>query len=945
MTMTPQQWRKVKSIVMEALDLTPPERSGYVARACDDDTKIRREVDSLLRADVEGRLPPPADQAHGSAALPEAGGSMLVGRRVGRYRIIRLIGMGGMGAVYEARRDDLVRPVALKVMRAGLISAAATARFQREASTLSRLDHPGVAQIYDSGMHESELGPIPYFAMELIPDALAITEYARDQHLSIRDRIAVFATVCDAVHHGHQRGVIHRDLKPSNILVPRSVRLASIESARAASPSTTTFLNAAIAKVIDFGIARSTDADMTRASFESCPNAMAGTLAYMSPEQCAFDPTDIDTRSDVYALGVVLYELLTGRLPYDVAEKSLPEAVRMIQDMPATRPNAIEPRLGSDLSVILLKCLAKERAQRYTSASELGSDLRRWLANLPIAARPASRMYAVRLFARRNRSLVLAAGIAVGAVVVGLAATSVALRRAVVERDRARQAEMLAQEEQHRAKRVADFLQGVLRSTAAPMLASTIRDAEISPIAAGQAAATSEWVGEPKAETVRDVVERARGRLRAGELSDRKLAAELRLLTLQLLITQLGTSEQNNELMHSGPSELREAAKELGWTHASVLSATLMLTNMTEGSVEAKQLLREAYLAAKLELGRGDARTLELGRQLVVFLRNDDEIAERHAVVTALVADAVEAHGSESRVALACRLRAASVAANEGRLEEAARVGRAVFERLGTNSDVTDDLARAALELSIADLPRTPASKETLERIAEVQERVLMGLRARFAGDARVTFDAATALTSTLVQLGEFERAASIMRMVASESMTTFGPTFHTTTKSQSRVARLLVWAGGDLGEASRLAEAAARNSVAGSGSPLGDYEVFDQATVLDVRRAEGEFDAALQGVDRLIDQYQSTSNGHLSWFGTYLHSIAARSLAAMGRVDDARERWMLAEMEADAQDAPTSALTIMTRLGASEFYAAHGPKTLAERSRDRLRECYVGAR
>lgn len=942
MTMTPQQWRKVKSIVMEAMDLEPPERVGYVARACEEDTKIRREVDSLLRADGEGTLPPPAEPPPDATALPEPGGSMLVGRRVGRYRISRLIGMGGMGAVYEATRDDLARPVALKVMRAGLISAAATARFQREANMLSRLDHPGIARIYDSGMHDSELGPIPYFAMELIPQALAITEYARVQHLSTRDRVAIFATVCDAVHHGHQRGVIHRDLKPSNILVPRSTHAPSLTAAPSSASSTTTLLGDATAKVIDFGIARSTDADMTLASFESAPSAMAGTLAYMSPEQCAFDPADIDTRSDVYGLGVVLYELLLGRLPYDVADKSLPEAIRVIQESPAARPSAIEPRLGNDLSVILLKCLAKERGQRYNSASELASDLRCWLADLPITARPASRMYAVRLFARRNRSLVLAGGIAAGAVVVGLISTTVALHRAVTERDRARHAESLAHEEQQRAKGIADFLQGVLRSTSAPMLASTYRDAEISPIASGGANATPAWAHATKAESVRDVVERAKRSLQAGVLQDRKLAAELRLLTLQLLITQTGTSEQNNELVRAGPTELREAAAELGPTHASVLATTLMLSGTMAGDREATRLVREAYVAAKSELGKGDARTLELGRRLLVLLQGDDEASERRKVTSELVAHAVAEHGTESRITLACMLQAASAAVTDGRLEDAARVGRETLVRLGSDSDVSDDLARTALGLSIADLPRVPATRDTLTRIAQVQERMLDGVRARFAGDARATFDAATALTSTLVQLGEFEHAADIMREVARESASAFGPTFHVTTKSQSRVARLLVWAGGDLEEALHLADTAAANSVTGSGAPLGDYEVFDRATALDVRRARGEADAALKGIEQLIRDYQAASNGHLSWFGTYLYSISARSLHALGRTDEARERWTLAIQEGEAMDTRTNALRIMTLRGAAEFYAKHGPASLAENTRTLLNECFV---
>jgi hypothetical protein len=761
-------------------------------------------------------------------------------------------------------------------------------------------------------MHESELGPIPYFAMELIADAMPLTEYARAQGLSIRERVEMFVGVCDAVHHGHQRGVIHRDLKPSNILV--SNVSGGVRSSEA------------VAKVIDFGIARSTDADMTRASFESSPNAMAGTLAYMSPEQCAFDPTDVDTRSDVYGLGVVLYELLVGRLPYEVGGLALPRAIEVIQQTAATRPSQIEPRVGGDLSVIVLKCLAKEREQRYSSALEVGADLRRWLANEPISARAASRMYAVRLFARRNRRVVVASVVGAGAVVMGLLGTSVALYRAVRERDR--------------AQGVANYVQDVLRSTSAPMVGSRYWDAEISPITMGT------WpVKWSRVERVRDVVERARSRLRDGALGDAKLEAELRMLTLQLLMTQLGTSEENQALMEKGPGEVREAARVIGSTHSSVLASVLMLSSMMAGTEEASSLVREAYVSAKRELGTGDARTLEVGRQLIGLLRRDEDMEERRMLAEELVRHARETHGERSRVTQACRLQAAGATIVEGSEGTAAEVGRAVIRELGARVDETDDLLRAALELSLVDVARVPAMRENLSHIAEVQEKILRGVRVRSGGDARATFDAATALVGTLVQLGEFDRAAGVMREVAEESRHGFGATFHVTTKSESRVARLLVWGRGDLDEALRWAETAARNCVAGSGSPTGDYEVFDRATVYDVRRARGEAAASLEGIDRLIREYQAASGGHLSWFGGYLHGVAAESLEALGRTDAARERWATAVREAEKELPAGAVLRIVVERGAAAFYEKHGPEERAREVSASLSRQYLGPR
>lgn len=938
MTMTPQQWQRVKSIVMEAFELEPIAREEFIARACDD-TRTRREIHALLDADAHGQLAPP-EAPFLIPALPDSNASMLVGRRVGRYRVTRLIGMGGMGAVYEATRDDLVRPVALKVMRAGLISSAACARFQREANLLSRLDHPGIARIYDSGMHESELGPIPYFAMEFVPHSAPITEFARASNLTIRERVVVFADVCNAVHHGHQRGIIHRDLKPSNILVAASSGpshgVRHLDSSDSLSDSPTV-------KVIDFGIARSTDADLTLASFESAPHALAGTLMYMSPEQCAFDPADIDIRSDVYSLGVVLHELLVGRPPYVVSEKALPEAIRIIQETRVTSPSSVEPKLGNDLSIIIQKCLAKEREQRYASASELGDDLRRWLGNLPITARPASRVYAMRLFARRNRSLFLSACVISATVLIALFLTVFAWRRAIAERDRARHAETVAVEQEMRAMAVSDFLQGVLRSTSAPVLLSRFKDADISPIAASGNSMIPSLVSASRAESVRDVVERARQSLRVGTALDPFLAAELRLLTLQLLITQTGTSAQNAELARTGPEEIRQAAGVLGPTHPTVLSAALTLSAAMAGTDEAAQIVEEAYLAAKNTLGTSDPRTLELGRQWVSLLIRPELRERRREIARELTRDAIISHGENSRIALACILQEASVAAQDNKAAKAAEAARAVLSRFPHPVDPSEDLVRSALELSTADIPRIPASRDDLTRIAVVQEQVLRGVQSRFQDDARASFDSASALTGTLVQLGEFTRAADLTRQIAEKSAASFGPTFHVTTKCQSRVARLLVWGGGSLDEALQLAQAAVTNSVAGSGSPLGDYEVFDQATLLDVRRARGDPAAALQGIETLLEGYRHASGGHLSWFGTYLHSIAARSLDTLQRTDEARQHWIAALDEAVANNAPTNTLYILTMRGAASFFQRHGPVPLAEKATRLLSECYVG--
>lgn len=942
MAISADRWQMVKAVVMRALELPRTERDGFVSAELGGDAELEREAVSLLRADERAEhdslLPEPPGVCaggnwEGGNRLDGAGGpdgSGLVGRRIGRYVVERLIGMGGMGAVYEARQDGLSRRVALKVMRAGLMSAAGRARFEREARLLGRLEHPGIARIYDSGVHETDLGPIPYFAMELVVGAEPITAYARREGLGLRERVRLFAGVCDAVHYGHQRGIIHRDLKPTNILVGR----VGAEMSGAAGG-----LGGVAAKVIDLGVARSTDADVTLATGASGGAGLVGTLAYMSPEQCALDPSDLDIRSDVYALGVVLYELLTGRLPYDVSGRGLPEAARIIRERPADRPTLVAPQVSGDLSVIVLKCLSKDREARYGSAAEVSADLRRWLDRLPISARRASRMYQVRMFAYRHRPLVYGVcGVAL-ALVAGLIGTSLALRQAMVERDRAEQ--------------VAGFLGGVLRATVVPIAPVAPADAAVSPIEAGIAGGAwlggerlgGEWPGlGARAQTPREVLLRAREGLERGAVRDARVEAEVRAQVLLLLTMGEGTSEENERLMSRGPVELEQIAGVLGWTHELVQRAGVRLAAVSAGSGrlgEAQEIVGRLARASEALWGSADVRTLELGRLLASYTAAIPGTGERAlALADRLVEDATRAHGAGARATLVCRLTRASTLTSLGRRGEAASEARAVMAAVGPGAAETDALMIGALHLSVVDVPTVPAVEANLRHVAEARMRVVELMRQASGGDGRQLFDASTVALGPLIQLGEFERAAAMTRQVVEDCVRTLGPTFHATTKAQSRLARLMLWSGGDVEEALRLARESHAASVAESGVPLGDYEVFHLATVYDALRARGDSAAALEGIESLIRSYRSRpgADGGLSWFGGYLHGVAAQSLEALGRVDEARARWETALEEFGTETAEEWPMRVVTlRLG-SAFFGRHGPTETRERWRGLLR-------
>jgi serine/threonine protein kinase len=381
--------------------------------------------------------------------------------RIGRYHVKRVIASGGMGTVYEATQESPRRVVALKVMKQGIASRSALRRFEYEGQILARLRHPGIAQIFEAGMHvdkEGLLGPAgataPYFAMEYIPNAKPITRYVEDKKLGTRERLQLFAQVCDAVHHGHQKGIIHRDLKPSNILVTSDPTAAPLAKGGQGGLGQV--------KIIDFGVARSTDSDMAVTTLQTDVGQLLGTLQYMSPEQCEADPHDIDTRSDVYALGVVFYELLCGKLPYDLTGVPMHHATRVIREQDPTKLSTRDRALRGDVETIALKALEKDRTRRYQSAAEFAQDIERYLSNRPILARPPSPVYQLRVFARRNRALCTAAAVVFLALAsASVISTSMYLRAesARLEQSRERQRAEQARDE---AQAVTEFLSNML---------------------------------------------------------------------------------------------------------------------------------------------------------------------------------------------------------------------------------------------------------------------------------------------------------------------------------------------------------------------------------------------------------------------------------------------------------------------------------------------------
>ena len=415
----------------------------------DPDETLDDPVDETVGAGDKtlDETPPPRELDSGTvhdpslAAAHRDPAAALIGHRIGSCRIVSVVASGGMGTVYEAEQDSPSRRVALKVLRGSRLSPVARRRFDYEAEILAHLSHPGIAQVYEVGTYAFEGEEMPYFVMELVADARNVLEYVRDEDLPLRDRLELCARVAATVHYGHQRGIVLRDLKPGNILVDREGH----------------------AKVIDFGIARADHADLDSGGTLTLTGQIVGTPQYMSPEQCSGNPLDIDSRTDVYSLGVVMYEILCGKLPYDLDDCAVPEMILRVREMPPRRPGTLHAELRGDVETILCKALAKEPGARYASAAGLAAALRRYLDGDPILARPASVGYQLKLFARRHRGLVIGTAIAAAALVAAtILSTAFAIRAHDAAESEATRAEneKAARERAERLFAVGDTLGG-----------------------------------------------------------------------------------------------------------------------------------------------------------------------------------------------------------------------------------------------------------------------------------------------------------------------------------------------------------------------------------------------------------------------------------------------------------------------------------------------------
>lgn len=441
-------WKTLWRIFHGACDQDEKNRDAYLDHACISDPELRRKVEALLDAHqkAQGFLETPPDLgAMGAEEIDD-----LIGKRVGVYSIQRRIGGGGMGVVYAAEQEESIkRTVAVKLIKLGMDSKEIISRFHAERQTLALMRHPNIAQVYDAGVAENGR---PFFVMEFV-EGEPLDQYCDQAGLMINDRLKIFISLCEAVHHAHQKGIIHRDLKPSNILITEQGGKAEV-------------------KIIDFGIAKAIHGSMSKRAFETGIDRALGTPEYMSPEQTQSSGVDIDTRTDIYSLGVILYRLLVGGLPYE--SDSLSATVERPEPIPPSRgyaeksndslliakqrqltPATLMRHVRGELDWVVVKSLELDRERRYDSAYELATDLRRHLTGQVVEAGAPSRLYRIKKFTKRNRIAISFVSALSVAIISGASVASVGWLRALdAERD--------AKAQTMRAEATNDFLTDLL---------------------------------------------------------------------------------------------------------------------------------------------------------------------------------------------------------------------------------------------------------------------------------------------------------------------------------------------------------------------------------------------------------------------------------------------------------------------------------------------------
>lgn len=763
--MTPERWQQIRDVFEEAQELAPSERPALLDRACLSDPSLRHEVEVLLAASDDDRSaflqsPPPLEGLIANLGGILTGVGLEAGQLfAGRFQLVRKLGEGGMGQVWLAEQTSPVRrQVALKLIKAGMYDEAVVQRFQSERQSLAIMDHPAIAKVFDAGATPQGQ---PYFVMEYVP-GLPITAYSDQKKLKIADRLELFIQVCEGVQHAHQKAIIHRDLKPANILV--------VEVDGKPVP-----------RIIDFGLAKATTPPLAGESLFTQLGHFVGTPGYMSPEQADPNVQDIDTRTDVYSLGVVLYVLLAGLQPFEArqGQKQPPdELLRKLREEEPPPPSAklsadrdtsaataeargTEPKqlvslLRGDLDWITMKALEKDRARRYGAPSELAADLRRYLSHEPIVARPASAGYRLRKYTRRHR---VAVGVAAGLALL-LAAFSVLqalqLRRITRERDRANR-------ERDRATRITDFMTGMFKvSNPSEARGNTV--------------------------TAREILDKASEDIGTGLAKDPELQAQM-IYDMGVVYEHLGLYPRANALLQQA-LDIRQ--RVLGPEDPETLKSMNMLANvlMEEGRYpEAENLHRQCLDIRRRILGPEHPETLKSMHNLSIDLSAEGHYAEAEKLCreTLEIKRRIVGKANQQEI-LAPASTLALILSAEGHYAEAEKLDREVLEtRRGTlGAEHPATLLSANNLANVLEYEGHYAEAETLDRETLDIKRHVLG------PEHPSTLASQSSLAAILIKEGHYAEAEKIARKAFEIETRTLGWQHPYTLDSEQQLGKAL---------------------------------------------------------------------------------------------------------------------------------------------------------